>query len=108
VDIYYIALFGQVGLTFAAGAIVLSKISFAVTLLRLTHDWWKVLVWFSIATMACLGIPAAVIPWVRCQPFGKSLDDSIPGKCFNKEHALVYAFFMTGIRNMPATRSKVC
>lgn len=96
-DIYYIAFFGQIALTFAAGAIVLSKVSFAVTLLRLTHNWWRILVWFSITSMAFLGITATIIPWVRCRPFGKSLDDSIPGNCFDKEYALVYAFFMTGV-----------
>lgn len=93
--IFTIVVYGQIGLTFVAIAITLSKISFALTLLRLTEGWWRYLVWFTIVTMALLCIPAAVLPWIQCRPFEKGLDDSIPGECFDKNISIEYGIFMS-------------
>ncbi|KAG9250337.1 uncharacterized protein F5Z01DRAFT_376687 [Emericellopsis atlantica] len=92
---YQIALYVQVGATFVAFAISLSKISFAITLLRLTLGYWRYLVWSTIISMALLSLPAAILPWVQCRPFKKVFDPSIPGDCFDPAKILSYAIFVS-------------
>ncbi|KAE8836455.1 hypothetical protein HRS9139_04553 [Pyrenophora teres f. teres] len=67
-----ITYYGASGLTISIGAIVLSKISFGLTLLRLTEGWFRVYVWFAIATLFIFAVPVAVIPWVLCKPIAKT------------------------------------
>ncbi|KAI6778035.1 uncharacterized protein J7T54_005822 [Emericellopsis cladophorae] len=93
--IFQIALYGQVGVTFVAFAIPLSKISFAITLLRLTAGYWRYLVWSTIASMALLSLPAAVLPWIQCRPFRKTFDQTIPGECFDPATLINYAIFVS-------------
>ncbi|KAH9909974.1 hypothetical protein F4778DRAFT_775883 [Xylariomycetidae sp. FL2044] len=89
-NIVYIALYGAIGLNFAVLSINLSRVSFAITLLKLTNGWWKRFVWFSIVSLVVLAIPAIVLSWTSCVPFAKSFDDAIPGRCISKQISLVY------------------
>lgn len=95
-NVTQIAIYVQVVLTIAGLAINFSKISFAVTLLRLTKGWWQYFVWFIIGSLVVLMIPALIFPWVQCVPFVKSFDDTIPGTCFPKSIAINYAIFEAG------------
>jgi hypothetical protein len=74
-----ITYYGASALTVSIAAITLSKISFGVTLLRLTEGWYKAYVWFAITTLAIFAIPAAVLPWVLCKPLTKTFVDILPG-----------------------------
>lgn len=100
-NIITMVIWGQVGLTFIAFAASLSKISFGITLLRLTSGKWKALVWSTSVTISVLAVPAAVISWVQCQPFEKGLDRPIPGTCFSTNIPQHYGMFMAG-RKYPA------
>ncbi|CAN9233861.1 unnamed protein product, partial [Alternaria alternata] len=56
-----ITYYGATALTVSLAAITISKISFGVTLLRLTDGYLKMYVWFAIVTMAIFAIPAGVL-----------------------------------------------
>jgi hypothetical protein len=85
--------FGAAELTIYTIAIALSKISFGLTLLRLTDGWTRLAVYFAISTLAIFAIPATVIPWVQCTPLAKTFVDFIPGHCMNKRPSTMYGQF---------------
>ncbi|OAK93865.1 hypothetical protein IQ06DRAFT_287418 [Phaeosphaeriaceae sp. SRC1lsM3a] len=85
--------YGAAELTIYTVAIALSKISFGITLLRLTDGWYRVFVWFAISTLAIFALPATIIPWVQCKPLAKTFVDFIPGECVNKQPSVVYGRF---------------
>jgi hypothetical protein len=91
-----ITYYGASSLTVSIFAIVLSKISFGITLLRLTDKWPRYYVYFAMATLAIFAIPAAVIPWVQCRPITKTFVDIIPGTCINKHPSVIYGRFQAG------------
>lgn len=95
-NILPVAIIGQVGLTFTTLATTLSKISFAVTMTRLTEGWWLHFVHFSIAFLSVLMIPAIVLPWAHCTPLAKTFDESLPGTCIPKSNLVNYGLFETG------------
>jgi hypothetical protein len=88
-----ITYYGASALSISVAAITLSKISFGVTLLRLTDGWLRYYVYFAITTLAIFAIPAAVLPWVLCKPITKTFVDIIPGTCMDKQPSLQYARF---------------
>lgn len=106
-----ITYYGATALTVSLAAITISKISFGVTLLRLTDGYLKMYVWFAIVTMAIFAIPAGVLPWILCKPLAKTFVDILPGTCINKEPSVMYARFQAGewpnsaIRIIPLTCS---
>jgi hypothetical protein len=87
---------GASELTVSIVAITLSKISFGITLLRLTDGWLRLFVLFGITTLTVFAIPVAVIPWVQCKPLAKTFLDLIPGKCINKKPSVIYGMFQAG------------
>jgi hypothetical protein len=91
-----ITYYGASALTVSIAAITLSKISFGVTLLRLTEGWLKAYVRFAIATLAIFAIPAAVLPWVLCKPLTKTFVDILPGTCIDKQPSVQYGRFQAG------------
>jgi hypothetical protein len=84
---------GAAELTIYTVAIALSKISFGLTLLRLTDGWTRLFVYFAISTLAIFAVPATIIPWVQCKPLAKTFVDFIPGTCGNKQPSVVYGRF---------------
>ncbi|KAG9196974.1 hypothetical protein G6514_002716 [Epicoccum nigrum] len=85
--------FGAAELTIYTIAIALSKISFGLTLLRLTDGWSRIVVYVAISTLAIFAIPATIIPWVQCVPLSKTFVDFIPGHCINKRPSTIYGQF---------------
>ncbi|KAK3317516.1 hypothetical protein B0T19DRAFT_405206 [Cercophora scortea] len=86
-----IAIEGQnVGASVGILAVVWSKTSFAITLLRLTEGKLKAFVWFVIAAMNVVMILEAIIVWVQCTPVSKTWDPSVPGVCWNTHAVNVY------------------
>lgn len=88
-----IALYGATGLTVSTFAITLSKISFGVTLTRLTDGWPRQYVYFAMATLAIFSIPTATLPWFLCKPLVKSFVSILPGTCMDKGPSVNYARF---------------
>ncbi|CAN9376520.1 unnamed protein product [Alternaria alternata] len=88
-----ITYYGATALTVSLAAITISKISFGVTLLRLTDGYLKMYVWFAIVTMAIFAIPAGVLPWILCKPLAKTFVDILPGTCITKEPSIIYGRF---------------
>lgn len=88
-----IALYGAIELTVSPLAISLSKISFGVTLIRLTNGWVRYCVYFTIVTLAAFVVPISVYPWTLCKPLAKSFVDILPGTCVDKQPSLQYARF---------------
>ncbi|KAI1525691.1 hypothetical protein PtrSN002B_011728, partial [Pyrenophora tritici-repentis] len=91
-----ITYYGASGLTVSIFAIILSKISFGLTLLRLTEGWLKAWVWFAIATLFIFAVPVAIIPWVLCKPITKTFVDILPGECVDKHPSVIYGRFQAG------------
>ncbi|RYO65651.1 hypothetical protein AA0116_g2385 [Alternaria tenuissima] len=88
-----ITYYGASGLTVSIAAIILSKISFGVTLLRLTEGWLKAYVWFAIITLFAFAVPVAVLPWTLCKPLTKTFVDILPGTCVDKHPSVQYGRF---------------
>lgn len=95
-----IGLISNVASTFSMLAAVLSKTSFAVTLLRITTDYTKMFVWFVIGIMNIAMGLAALFTWVKCNPVRKTWDPSIPGTCLDTHAMTVYSVFAAG-ENVP-------
>ena len=69
--------------TFTLTALSLTKTSFAVTLLRLTTEKTRALVWFIIISLnITLGFSAA-IPWIQCTPIAKTWNTTLEGHCWS-------------------------
>lgn len=88
-----IAYYGASGLAVSMVATTLSKVSFAVTLLRLTDGWPRRWVFFAMATLAIFAIPTMILPFVQCKPIAKTFVDLLPGTCIDKGPALRYGRF---------------
>ena len=93
--------YGAAELTIYTVAIALSKISFGITLLRLTDGWIRLVVYFAISTLAIFAVPATIIPWVQCKPLAKTFVDFIPGTCINKHPSIVYGRFQASEQTTP-------
>ncbi len=77
-------------------AVALSKTSFALTLLRLTHGWMK---WFIIALIVLLNtthLLSVVFFWLSCNPPAKTYNFLLPGECWPTSVTVNYSFFVGG------------
>ena len=88
-----IAYYGASGLSVSMFATTLSKVSFAVTLVRLTDGWPKRWAFFAMTTLATFAIPTMVLPFMQCKPIAKTFVDLLPGTCIDKQPSLRYARF---------------
>lgn len=61
-----------------------SKVSFGVTLLRLTSGWAYRLVWFAILTIIAATIPMAIFVWVQCTPVAALWNPQVVGHCWSR------------------------
>ncbi|KAK0619105.1 hypothetical protein B0T14DRAFT_602995 [Immersiella caudata] len=59
-----------------------TKTAFAVTLLRLTADGTRTLVWFIIVSLQITMGFSAAVPWIQCNPIAKTWDPMLPGTCW--------------------------
>jgi hypothetical protein len=70
-----------------------SKISFGITLLRLTSGLLRTFVWFCIITLFFIMIPSATLAWVQCAPIAKSWNPLIEGTCWDPGVSIRYGIF---------------
>ncbi|KAJ8124020.1 hypothetical protein ONZ43_g165 [Nemania bipapillata] len=71
----------------------IARVSFAITLLRLSSEREKKFVWFSITTLLAVTTPAIILPFVSCRPYEKIFDYSIPGTCMSRAVSVGYFYF---------------
>jgi hypothetical protein len=88
-----IALGSSVAASISCFASTLSKISFGVTLLRLTSGYLRAFVWFCIATLFLTMLPSALGTWLACQPMEKAWNPSVEGTCKDTHGAIIYGIF---------------
>lgn len=81
---------------FSILAAVISKTSFALTLLRISGGWVKCTVWFAIFTInAVMGL-SIVFNWVQCTPVEKIFNAFVPGSCWPRQTLIQYNVFAAG------------
>ncbi|KAH7386900.1 hypothetical protein DE146DRAFT_186479 [Phaeosphaeria sp. MPI-PUGE-AT-0046c] len=88
-----IALGSSVVASISSFAATLSKISFGVTLLRLTTGPLRWFVWFLIITLFIIMIPSATLNWIQCSPREKAWDPSVEGVCWPASITINYGIF---------------
>jgi hypothetical protein len=81
--IVLLARINLVSVTFSIIAASWSKISFAVTLLRITDGWIKWFLWVAIALINILFGLGATFFWVSCTPLEKAWTPIVSGTCWD-------------------------
>lgn len=74
-------------------AIVWSKTSFAITLVRLVQGRLKAFIWFIIITMNLFMIISIINIWISCSPVEKLYNPTVPGRCWPINVIVDYAIF---------------
>ncbi|KAI1846160.1 hypothetical protein JX265_010538 [Neoarthrinium moseri] len=92
-NISRVALYTSIAASISCFASTGSKISFGVTLLRLTHGWWRRFVWFSVISLFLVMLPSAIFTWVQCSPSEKAWNSAIPGTCWDPSITVNYGIF---------------
>ncbi|TLD07081.1 hypothetical protein PgNI_10907 [Pyricularia grisea] len=78
---------------FSILAAMLSKTSFAITVLRISEGWTRRFVWFIIITInTTLGF-AALATYIQCSPSEKLWRPMLQGNCWPKEFIIDYNTF---------------
>ena len=88
-----IALGSSIAASISCFASTLSKISFGVTLLRLTTGYVRGFVWFCIITLFLIMIPSSLSTWIACRPAAKAWNSSIEGTCWDPSRTVNYGYF---------------
>lgn len=70
---------------FSVLAAAWSKTSFALTLIRLSERWMKVMIWFIVITVNGILGTAMLFMWIKCRPIGKIWDETLDGRCIPPE-----------------------
>jgi hypothetical protein len=91
--------------TFFILAATWSKISFAITVLRISNGWTKKFVWFVIISVnVALGLSVA-FTWGQCMPFEKIYKPFVHGTCWPKIYQIRYNIFTAGMSLQPPIHS---
>ncbi|KAH7038982.1 hypothetical protein B0J12DRAFT_764519 [Macrophomina phaseolina] len=77
----------------AVFAIVWSKTSFAIMLLRVVEGRTKYFVWFIIISMNLFMTMSVINIWISCHPVEKLYNPSVPGSCWPVNVVVDYATF---------------
>lgn len=70
-----------------------SKTSFAITLLKLTSGWLKVVVWAIIVSLNLVLLTNAILPFVRCIPIEAAWNPAAGGSCFDINITIHFSIF---------------
>ena len=99
IDPSTLPMMGLLGYTLGSAAvfaIVWSKTSFAITLLRLVQGRLKFFVWFIIISMNIFMTMSIINLWISCRPVERVYNPSVPGVCWPKNVVVDYATFSAG------------
>lgn len=77
-----------------------SKISFALTLLRITDGWTKRIVWAVIVTVSAVLFVSVLIQWFWCWPSYRIWDHNSPGRCLPRQVINGYNMAASGIAQL--------
>ncbi|KAF1837910.1 hypothetical protein BDW02DRAFT_490550 [Decorospora gaudefroyi] len=88
-----IALGTSISASISCFSSTLSKISFGVTLLRLTSGYLRAFVWFCIVTLFLVMLPSALGTWFQCTPMEKAWNSAIEGTCWDSSGTIHYGIF---------------
>lgn len=83
----------SLSVTISCFASTLSKISFGVTLLRLTSGTIRWSVWFCIVTLFLVMLPSAFITYIQCTPTAKAWNPTLEGHCWDIVAVTNYGIF---------------
>ena len=72
-----------IGGTFSIIAVILAKMSFGMTLLRLVDGKTRYVVWFLVLSTSIIGGIGAIFLWVQCNPVVKNWQPMLPGTCWD-------------------------
>lgn len=81
------------GSAFTILAIVWSKTSFGITILRLTRDGLRRFVFVVVVAMNVAMLLQAVFVWVKCEPVEKNWRPFVEGRCWDLRVSNGYGFF---------------
>jgi hypothetical protein len=84
---------GGLGATFMILAVVWSKTSFGITVLRLTRDGLRVFVAAVVVGMNVAMLLQAVFVWAKCAPVEKNWRPWVAGRCWELEVSNGYGLF---------------
>ncbi|KAK0726010.1 hypothetical protein B0H67DRAFT_144941 [Lasiosphaeris hirsuta] len=70
---------------FSVLSAVWSKTAFALTLLRLSERWMKIMIWVIIITLNAIMGTAMLFMWIKCRPFALVWDQTIEGYCIPQQ-----------------------
>jgi YD repeat-containing protein len=89
-------LYSNLAGSFSILAAQLSKTSFAITVLRISSDWTRWLVWFIIISVnLALGL-AITFTWIQCTPVERTWKPFVPGTCWDKHVVVKFNIFTAG------------
>ncbi|ORY61612.1 uncharacterized protein BCR38DRAFT_525971 [Pseudomassariella vexata] len=88
-----IALYTSIGASISCFASTGSKISWGISLLRLTEGYCEVFVWFAIVTLFMVMIPSALLTWIQCTPIEKVWNTYVAGRCLDASIPVNYGIF---------------
>ena len=74
-------------------ALIWSKVSFSVSLLRLTSGYTRAFVWFAIVTTHIFLGVNVVLFWVQCTPIAKTWQPELAGTCWSMQIIVWYSIF---------------
>ena len=74
-----------------------SKTSFALTLIRLSERWMRLMIWGIIVTLNAIMGTAMLFMWVKCTPFAKIWDVEIEGTCIPPAKVIVLYQWSAGM-----------
>lgn len=92
-NILTLAMATTIGATISCFASTLSKISFGVTLLRLTTGPARAFVWFCVATLFAVMLPSAFVAYAQCRPMAKAWNAALEGTCVDAHKLIAYGIF---------------
>ncbi len=87
----FILLMGLISSVFSLLAAIYSKVSFALTVFRLSDYWMRVLLCFVIFSLHIALGGTALLSFIQCTPAARNWDSSVKGKCWNKTIFVTYA-----------------
>jgi hypothetical protein len=97
----YIGLLGNFSGLFLIFAAMLSKISFAITLFRISEFRMRLILCFVIATVFLALGTSALMAWIQCTPIARNWDYTVKGTCWNPKVYVIERVVCGGLLKLP-------
>jgi hypothetical protein len=90
-----LAILGLLATTFAITGQCWSKVSFAITLLRITKGYIRWFIWFAIISMNIFFALGALFFWIECTPLERAWKPLMAGTCWNPMVNITYGIALS-------------